>query len=218
LSHDTWIHRAARIAIRPLLGTSVTPNHLTAARAVTGVVATVMLALATPTTLLAGTALFALSMLLDRADGELARATGKTSAWGHRFDLWTDAVCDTAALLALGIGQRDGAFGHWAVLMGVLAAACAAVIFHRVLDVDRRMGERNVVLPAFAGFDPDDAIIFIPIAMLVGLGDPALAAATLITPVAAILVYRFLDGLRCVAVAGKADSTPGRRPHRRRRR
>jgi hypothetical protein len=32
MAHDSWTHRLARAAVRPLLGTRVTPNHLTTAR------------------------------------------------------------------------------------------------------------------------------------------------------------------------------------------
>ena len=36
LGHGSWTHRLARVAIRPLLGTRVTPNHLTTLRLATG--------------------------------------------------------------------------------------------------------------------------------------------------------------------------------------
>ena len=36
MSHHTWLHRIVRPAVRPLVGTAVTPNHLTALRLITG--------------------------------------------------------------------------------------------------------------------------------------------------------------------------------------
>ena len=36
MSHDTWIHRCARVLVRPLVRTRVTPNHLTTVRLLTG--------------------------------------------------------------------------------------------------------------------------------------------------------------------------------------
>lgn len=192
MSHDTWIHRLARVCVRPLMTTPVTPNHLTAARLVSGIAAAALVATgAAPWTFL-GCALFLLSMLLDRADGELARLTGKTSAFGHRLDLWTDAVCDTVIVLALGIAQRDGLFGGWAVLMGAIAALSVAVIFLNVLALDREMSPGGLMLQATAGFDPDDAIAIVPIAVACGVGDWVLPAAVLAAPGAAWLVVRHL--------------------------
>ena len=188
MSHDTWIHRVARAVVRPLAGTRITPNHLTAARLVTGVAAAGLIAVGSLPWTAAGAVLFLLSMVLDRADGELARLTGSSSPWGHRFDLWTDAACDTLVVLSLGLAQREGAFGHGAIAMGLLAAAAVAVIFVHVLGVDRRLGPGSVMFQATAGFDPDDFIAIVPIAVLVGIGDWVLAAAAVAAPVAAVVV------------------------------
>ncbi len=188
MSHDTWIHRAARRCVRPLVATRVTPNHLTAARLASGLGAAALLAVGTPPWTVAGALLFLLSMLLDRADGELARLSGRTSPAGHRFDLWTDAVCDTAIVLSLGLAQRDGALAPWAPALGALAALSVAVIFAHVLAIDRRLGPGSVMFQATAGFDPDDAIAIVPVAVAVGLGDWVLAAAAVAAPVAAVLV------------------------------
>ena len=37
--HTSWTHRLARLLVRPLVGTPITPYHLTTARLVTGVAA-----------------------------------------------------------------------------------------------------------------------------------------------------------------------------------
>ena len=42
--NDTWTHALARMAVRPLLGTGVTPNHLTTLRLLTGLLAWATLA------------------------------------------------------------------------------------------------------------------------------------------------------------------------------
>jgi phosphatidylglycerophosphate synthase len=188
MSHDTWIHRVARVCVRPLVGGPVTPNHLTLARLGSGVAAAALVAAGHPPWTLAGCVLFLLSMLLDRADGELARLGGTSSAFGHRLDLWTDAVCDTLVVLSLGIAQRDGAFGTWAVLLGAVAALAVAIIFVNVLAVDRRLGAGSVVFQATAGFDPDDAIAVVPLAVVAGIGDWVLAAAAVATPLTAVAV------------------------------
>jgi archaetidylinositol phosphate synthase len=79
MSHDTWIHRAARVCVRPLLETPVVPNHLTAARLVSGIAAAGLIASAQAQLTIVGCVLFLLSTLLDRADGELARLSGRAT-------------------------------------------------------------------------------------------------------------------------------------------
>jgi archaetidylinositol phosphate synthase len=195
MSHDTWIHRAVRALVRPLLATPVTPNHLTVARLASGVTAAGMIAIGAAPWTVAGAALFLVSIALDRADGELARLSGRTSAFGHRLDLWTDAICDTVIVFSLGIAQRDGAFAPFAPLMGLVAAASVAVIFVHVLDVDRRLGPGSVMFQPTAGFDPDDAIAIVPLSAALGVGDWVLAAACIATPAAAVLVVRHLRRL-----------------------
>ena len=188
MSHDTWIHRIARVCVRPLRNTSVTPNQLTWARLSCGVGAAALLASAHAEWAIAGCVMFLLSMLLDRADGELARLTGRTTPGGHRFDLWADAISDTLIVLAIGFSQRNGYFGSWAIAMGLLAATCVIVIFVTVLNIDKRLGPGSVMFTATAGFDPDDFIAVLPLSVIFGFADWTLAAATVATPLAAIAV------------------------------
>ena len=102
------MHRVARVCVRPLLKTSVTPSHLTAARLVSGIAAAGLIASAQARMTIAGCVLFLLAMMLDQADGELARLSGRSTPGGHRFNLRTDAICATLVVLSLGIAQRSG--------------------------------------------------------------------------------------------------------------
>jgi len=206
MSHNTWIHRLARTCVRPMVNTPITPNHLTGLRLVTGLAASFCLASGDSHWINFGCGLFVLSMLLDRADGELARLSGKTSVFGHRFDLWTDALCDSAILLGLGIGLRNGPFGDWALLMGLIAAMSSGIIFYKVLAIDKRLGPGSVMFEAFAGFDPDDAIIIVPLSAAFGLGNWILAAATLATPLAAVLVLRHIERIAKANLEALDDS------------
>ena len=44
MSHVTWVHKAARWCVRPLVSTRVTPNHITTVRLLTGLAAAVAFA------------------------------------------------------------------------------------------------------------------------------------------------------------------------------
>lgn len=201
MSHDTWLHRAVRGMVRPLADTPVTPNHLTTARLVTGLGAAAGFASATPAWTWIGAGLFLLSMLFDRADGELARVSGKSSRFGHFYDIITDAVCDTAVLAGIGIGLRDGAYGAWAIPMGIAAGLSVAWIFYMIMQMERHEGQGSGAFSAGWGFDPDDAMVLIPLAMVAGFGEALLLASVICAPAAAVIVYRNFRRRRSRATA-----------------
>ena len=73
MSYDTVIHRVVRPAVRMVARNGLTPNQVTTMRLATGLVASVIFAQGTYGWMAVGGIVFLLSMLLDRADGELAR-------------------------------------------------------------------------------------------------------------------------------------------------
>ena len=85
MSHNTWIHKIARATIvRPLAKTSVTPNQVTTVRILAGVSAALCLAYGKVEWSNYGAILFILSMLLDRADGDLGAHDGTDKPrWAH---------------------------------------------------------------------------------------------------------------------------------------
>ncbi|MDH3315768.1 MAG: CDP-alcohol phosphatidyltransferase family protein [Gammaproteobacteria bacterium] len=188
MSHDTWIHRGVRTLVRPLARTPVTPNHLTTARLFTGLGAAAAFTTGEDSWIRAGAVLFVVSMAFDRADGELARVSGKTSRFGHFFDLATDAVCNAAVLAGIGVGLRAGAFGDWAILMGLTAGLSVASIFYMVIRIEQQLGQGSSAFDPQFGVDPDDAMIVIPIVMWLGYGEALLAAAAVMAPLSMIII------------------------------
>lgn len=188
MSHDTWLHRIARRTVRPLVHTALTPNHLTSARLLSGAAAAVCFAFDTLGWNLAGALLFVLSMLLDRADGELARLQHSGSRFGALYDLWTDAICNVAVFLGLGIAAADGFLGAWAIPAGLLAGISIGVAFALILAIDIRFGSGTMVFEAVGGFDPDDAMILVPLGVAAGLGDVLVLLAAICAPIAMLIV------------------------------
>lgn len=188
MSHDTWIHRGVRPLVRPLAHTPVTPNHLTTARLLTGVGAAAAFAMGEDPWIRAGAVLFVLSMAFDRADGELARLSGKSSRFGHFYDIITDAVCDTAVLAGIGLGLSAGPLGNLAIVLGVAAGLGVACIFYLILRMERDAGPGQGAFSAIAGFDPDDTMVLIPIAMWLGYGEMLLAAAAVLAPLSLVAI------------------------------
>lgn len=166
----TWAHALARRLIGPLRGSRVTPNHLTTLRLVTGIAAALAFATGHYGLIVAGGAVFMLSALLDRADGELARLSSHHSRFGHRYDIFSDIVVNVAVFIGMGFGLTHTVLGGWAPWFGIVAGVSVALIFWLVILLDARTGGSDVLFDARLGFDLDDTLFLIgPVAWLDGL-------------------------------------------------
>lgn len=190
MSHNTWAHRVARtLIVKPLARTAVRPNQVTTVRLLVGLSAAACLTVGTPEWRLAGAALFVVSFLLDRADGDLARLTGQTSPGGHTYDLVSDSVCNALTFVGLGLGLVATPLGLWAVPMGLLAGSAVAAILLLVMRMESLAGARAAELKGFAGFDPDDAVLFVPVAIALGAAEGLLIAAAIGAPAFALFFF-----------------------------
>lgn len=190
MSHDTWIHRIARAVVaRPLAATTVSPNQVTTARLATGLAAAAAIGTGIPLWQDVGAGIFVVSMILDRADGDLARLTGKTSAAGHRYDLIADGLSNAVIFFGLGFGLRDGAFGLLAIPMGLAAGVAVAAILRMAMWAEDKHGARAAELPTFAGFDVDDLMILVPLAVWIGELELLLKGAAVGAPLFAAFFY-----------------------------
>ena len=98
----SWTHRVARVMVRPLIGTGVTPNHLTTLRLATGVLACAMLIPGDRYWNWWGGSLWLVSAFLDRADGELARIGNMATPGGHMYDYIVDNAVNAGFFVAIG--------------------------------------------------------------------------------------------------------------------
>src|ERR1700751_2317465 len=114
----SWSHRLARIVVRPLVGTNVTPNHLTTLRLVTGVFACALLLPGDRSYEWWAGGLWLASAFLDRADGELARIGHMSTPGGHHYDYVADNLVNSGFFVALGIGLRHSAAGDPMIALG----------------------------------------------------------------------------------------------------
>ncbi len=210
ISHNTWIHKVARVTVSaPLARTSVTPSQVTVVRLITGLAAALAFAIGGAPWWDVGAGLFVLSMVLDRGDGDLARLTGQTSASGHKFDLIADAVCNAAIFVGLGIGLRAGDQGLAAIPLSVLAGGAVTAVLYLVMRAESLAGARSGELQSFYGFDPDDAMLAIPICVFLGYQEGLLLAASIGAPLFAIGYYIWLRGKLRRDAGGAADGDAG---------
>jgi phosphatidylglycerophosphate synthase len=158
-------------------------------RLATGLGAAVICALGPDTWQHIGAGVFLLSVLMDRADGELARLSGKISEQGHRYDLIADTVCNAAIFLGIGIGLRHDWLGAWSILLGLVAGLAISAIFLTVLDQERQKGLRAAELGSMAGFDPDDGILAVPLFLWLGFAQELIIAGAVGAPLFAGYVF-----------------------------
>jgi archaetidylinositol phosphate synthase len=187
IAGGSWTHLLARMAVRPLVGTWVTPNHLTTLRLVTGLGACAAFALGDPAGNLWGGILWVLSAFLDRADGELARIGGKTTAWGHAYDYACDNAVTALFFLAIGLGMRAEAIGWFGIPLGLLAGGSilASNIFSEALERREASGRRAYA--GAAGFDLDDLLYLLGPAAWLDWLFPILIGAATVAPIMALL-------------------------------
>lgn len=130
--------RITRLLARRSL--AVTPNHVTIAAIVVGLVAAWLASRGGYATLALAGVLLEVNSILDSCDGELARLRYQYSRLGQWLDNLADDVVDNVFLIAVGVGLD----GPWRWLG--LAAACGRwlVALTTYLDVYRRTGTGDV--------------------------------------------------------------------------
>jgi len=180
--------------MRPLVATRVTPNQITTLSLALGLLAAWLYAAGGAAVHLGG-ACFMLAFLLDHADGELARMTGRTSTFGHYYDLAAGGAVLIALFVGIGIGlqgDRLGAWplglGAWPLGLGVGAGLATAAIFALRLELERRAGKEATRQPNLLGCEVEDLMYLVGPVTWLGLLQPLLVLAGIGAPLFALLV------------------------------
>ncbi|MSO77462.1 MAG: CDP-alcohol phosphatidyltransferase family protein [Alphaproteobacteria bacterium] len=189
MANDSWTHKLARACIRPLLGTAVTPNHLTALRVLSGVAACAAFASGDAALFGWGAVLWVLSAFLDRADGELARIGNLSSPGGHLFDYYADVGVNALFFAAIGIGLRDSDLGNWAILMGLVGGISIVVASVVAERFERQDEAGRKPFSGVAGFDFDDVLYLLGPAIWLGAAYPLLVASAVVIPIFALISW-----------------------------
>lgn len=152
-----WDQRIARVLVRPLARTPVTPNHVTTVTLILALAGAALFALGDPTAGYWGAGLFVLARFLDHFDGELARLKGTSSRFGYYYDYVTGAVSYAALFMGLGIGHAAGPIGIWAIVLGSAGTISALLSMVLNLGIDQELQNETtdegdaVGYPGFAG-------------------------------------------------------------------
>lgn len=195
VSHETarrpWDARLARRLVWPLKDSRVTPNQLTTVRLAVGLASAMAFSPGTYGWTNVGALLLILSNFLDHADGELARLTGKTSRFGHIYDLTSDAAVTILLFAAIGFGIGVGSgekFDVPPVLLGAIAGVAISVIFFLRMRIEETLGKAAIRQASVAGFETEDVLYLMPLATLSNALAPLLVSAAICAPLYAVWV------------------------------
>jgi archaetidylinositol phosphate synthase len=177
----TWDGRLARRLVAPLVNTPVTPNHLTTLRLIIGLVGAVYLARGGFASMNIGALLIVLSNFVDHTDGELARISGKTSRFGHFYDLACDALITVLLFTCMGIGiaTSEATMIVSPIVLGLVSGVAVAVIFFFRMRIEEMAGKTVTTQSFAAGFETEDVLYLLPLVTLFGVVAPFLIAAAL---------------------------------------
>jgi phosphatidylglycerophosphate synthase len=206
-----WDSRLALALVRPFRDTRVHPNHVTTAALVTGITAAGLYAMATPRAADFGAGCWLLASILDHADGELARLTGKVTAFGHRYDRAADLIVKLALFAGMGASLRHGPLQHWGLPLGVLGGASLLAIFLTRGAMARRRGPGAFRQPELGGFEIEDILYVITPLTWLGWLAPFLVAVAIGTPLFAVWCAWKFARLRFDSTAAGLDHAAGAR-------
>jgi phosphatidylglycerophosphate synthase len=124
---DSWLDRVVhRRLSKPLsvaaVNAGIGPNLITLASLAVGLGGAWCVAGATAGGAALGLALYLAAVVLDHADGEVARRTGTESRLGHGLDIAVDTAVHAALVVAMGAAASRLAIER-GIVLGVLAAA-----------------------------------------------------------------------------------------------
>jgi archaetidylinositol phosphate synthase len=184
----TPMHAFARWCIRPLVHTWVMPNHITTLRLLTGIAAAAAFSVGNYYWSVWGGVIFAISAILDRADGELARVADLSTPAGHWYDLACDTIVNVLVFIGIGVGVRER-IGLWGPIMGGVAGLSVGATFLVVFRLHALGSHPSLAFNAPSGFDFDDALFLVAICAWCKVLLPLLVISTIAAPL--FLIFAF---------------------------
>lgn len=202
MSGKPFDQRLADRVISVLARTPITPNMVTSFGLVCGIVAAVLYATGRPFEVNVAAAVFMIAMFTDHLDGGLARATGRTSKFGHYYDRIAIGVSYIGMFLGAGIGfERHGGLGEWAPAVGTVAGISVTVIFMARITIEARGGQEFVKQNNYGGFEVEDIMYVVGPVTWLGFLEHFLIAAAIGAPL--FLFWSLRRSLRELARAAR---------------
>jgi len=127
---DVVVHRRLSLPVtRAAVRLGVTPNAISVASFVVGLAAVWCFWRASAASALAGLAVYVTAVVLDHADGEVARLTLTESHLGEWLDVIADSLVHTLIVLAMGVSAQSAAgAGLWLGVLGAVGILGSAAV------------------------------------------------------------------------------------------
>ncbi len=191
--------RIAKFAVRGLVRMPVTPNTVTGASILVGILAAGLFAQG-GTMVHWGAGVFVVVVWMDHIDGELARETGTTSEFGHYFDHAAAMLNYVMMFVGAGFGLGEGALGTSGLLLGIGAGVGVAAIMSVRIYAEERIGRSFVKQTVRAGFEIEDVLYVVAPITWIGLLDYFILFAGIGAPL--FLLYVIWDCRREIRQQG----------------
>jgi phosphatidylglycerophosphate synthase len=207
---DTLFHRRlSRPLTRLALALGLSANQVSLASLLVGLLSVWSFWHATRLSALVGLLLYAVAVVLDHSDGEVARLTHSESRLGEWLDVTSDTVIHALLVLAMGVTAQARA-GHAGLGLGVLAAS-GVVVSAMIAKTSPRSAAGGVggFLDALGSRDGFYAMLVLFILALTFA--PALLPILMIVVAAGSHAY-WLTRLAHRLMSGGAIDAPPRRP------
>ena len=150
----------AKFVVRGLSRTPMTPNQVTTFSIVLGLSVAWLYAQGGAGAYIAA-ALFIVTVWLAPVDGELARATDRTSKFGHYFDHCAAMTNYVAMFIGAGIGARMEILGISSVFLGITAGVSIILIMSIRMYGEGRFGRDAMKQSPKAGFEIEDTLYIV---------------------------------------------------------
>lgn len=126
---NRWINRPLAWPLVQLLKpTKITPNQVSIASFIIGMVGAAFFAMGSYKWFILGGILAQLSSIVDNADGMLARAKDMGTEFGKYLDIFLDRIVDFFLITSLSLGMYRATGRTWFLILGFLA--CATYYLH----------------------------------------------------------------------------------------
>ncbi|MHC1569719.1 MAG: CDP-alcohol phosphatidyltransferase family protein [Candidatus Syntropharchaeales archaeon] len=136
----------------------LTPNQLSFISLVAGVIAAVFYATSRPAS---GAASLLLSSIFDLVDGEVARKTGRSSAFGAAIDWIVDKYIDAFIIIGIGLGGVDLRIALFALFGSFINTFIKPVVYSELGYRDRVSGKIDDPIESVGFFGRPETIITI---------------------------------------------------------
>lgn len=157
------------VLVRPLVGTFVTPNHITTLSLILGLAASGLFAWGIGSAPLWAALLVTIARFIDHMDGELARQSGQTSKFGAMYDSLTGTAC--YGTMFLGMGYAEWKLGADAWVLWLASFSMVLIIVNMMLQfrVETWTGTAPDPYPQIGRIQVEDGIyLILPIIWLSG--------------------------------------------------